>query len=299
MDVQCERCKTEYEFDDALVSGRGTTVKCTNCGHQFKIRRDGGEEDRWVVTGRGGEQIYRSLRELQKAILARQVSPSDTLVRGSLRRELGAIAELVPFFEERRRSSRPPPPGPDERRSSSRPPPPPNATPAPPLTPPARSRFSTTHGFPPPPAPLASGMTPSPLPPAPGPKRPSVRAIAAASPMPPPPRQPAITQDFGPEPDTMRMALRSTLDDDEPATHPNPPAPLPAPGPASRAPAPAEAAPYAPPIASSPPAPSAPRRAASVRAGSLLPRHAPAPLPAAAPARSGSRAAPRGLRPAH
>ena len=38
MDVQCERCKTEYEFDDALVSGRGTTVRCTNCGHQFKVR---------------------------------------------------------------------------------------------------------------------------------------------------------------------------------------------------------------------------------------------------------------------
>ena len=37
MDVQCERCKTEYEFDDALVSGRGTTVRCTNCGHQFKV----------------------------------------------------------------------------------------------------------------------------------------------------------------------------------------------------------------------------------------------------------------------
>ena len=46
MYVQCERCKTEYDFDDALVSERGTTVKCTQCGHQFKVRRatapDGG-----------------------------------------------------------------------------------------------------------------------------------------------------------------------------------------------------------------------------------------------------------------
>ena len=53
MYVQCERCKTEYDFDDALVSERGTTVKCTQCGHQFKVRRaaapDGGA-DRWVVT---------------------------------------------------------------------------------------------------------------------------------------------------------------------------------------------------------------------------------------------------------
>ena len=37
MDVRCSRCATEYEFDDALISERGTTVKCTNCGFQFKI----------------------------------------------------------------------------------------------------------------------------------------------------------------------------------------------------------------------------------------------------------------------
>ena len=37
MDVRCGRCSTEYDFDDALVSERGTTVKCTNCGHQFKV----------------------------------------------------------------------------------------------------------------------------------------------------------------------------------------------------------------------------------------------------------------------
>ena len=37
MDVRCERCNTEYEFDDALVSERGTTVKCTNCGTCFEV----------------------------------------------------------------------------------------------------------------------------------------------------------------------------------------------------------------------------------------------------------------------
>ena len=37
MDVRCNRCATEYEFDDALISERGTTVKFTNCGYQFKV----------------------------------------------------------------------------------------------------------------------------------------------------------------------------------------------------------------------------------------------------------------------
>src|SRR5678809_403465 len=106
MYVQCERCKTEYDFDDALVSERGTTVKCTQCGHQFKVRRaaapDGGS-DRWVVTTVSGKTlVFTSLRELQKAILGKQVARSDSLQRGSgPPRLLGAIAELEPFFDKR------------------------------------------------------------------------------------------------------------------------------------------------------------------------------------------------------
>jgi predicted Zn finger-like uncharacterized protein len=114
MDVQCEHCKTEYEFDDALVSGRGTTVRCTNCGHQFKVRRaDAGESgnDQWLVqTAAGAQLTFLSLRELQRAILAKQVGRADTLRRGGgPGRALGTITELDPFFEGRT-SNRPPPP---------------------------------------------------------------------------------------------------------------------------------------------------------------------------------------------
>jgi predicted Zn finger-like uncharacterized protein len=113
MDVQCERCKTEYEFDDALVTGRGTTVRCTHCGHQFKVRgADGheGEADQWSVqTAAGRRMTFQSLRELQRAILAREVTRDDALARGSgPGRPLGTIAELEPFFDGRS-SSRPPP----------------------------------------------------------------------------------------------------------------------------------------------------------------------------------------------
>jgi predicted Zn finger-like uncharacterized protein len=118
MDVQCERCKTEYEFDDALVSGRGTTVKCTNCGFQFKVHKQTGEvvDDRWIVrTSDGKELVFHALKDLQKAIIAKQVGRHDTLARGGgPPRPLGAIAELAPFFEEQRKraSSIPPPPPP-------------------------------------------------------------------------------------------------------------------------------------------------------------------------------------------
>ena len=85
MDVRCERCNTEYEFDDALVSGRGTTVKCTNCGHKFKIRPRSGDitEDFWnVSTADGRTLVFTSLRELQRAIQTHLVERGDKLSRG-------------------------------------------------------------------------------------------------------------------------------------------------------------------------------------------------------------------------
>src|SRR5215470_6754517 len=39
MDVRCEKCQTEYELDEARLKPGGVTVKCTNCGHMFKIRK--------------------------------------------------------------------------------------------------------------------------------------------------------------------------------------------------------------------------------------------------------------------
>jgi predicted Zn finger-like uncharacterized protein len=104
MDVRCDRCSTEYEFDDALVSERGTSVKCTNCGHQFKVyrARSGALPDQWVVVADGGKQLnFGSLRELQKAILAGTVKRTDRLARaGGSPRPLHAIPELQPFFDD-------------------------------------------------------------------------------------------------------------------------------------------------------------------------------------------------------
>ena len=103
MDVRCERCGTEYDFDDALVSERGTTVKCTNCGYQFKVfprSKSGVGPERWVVQlVSGGVVAFTTLRELQKGIAAGKVGPADQLSRGGQPpRPLSSIAELEPFF---------------------------------------------------------------------------------------------------------------------------------------------------------------------------------------------------------
>jgi predicted Zn finger-like uncharacterized protein len=104
MDVTCERCSTAYEFDDALVSERGTTVKCTNCGFQFKVRRaaQASTPERWLVRTIDGREIeFRALRELQGAIVQTTISREDVLSRGGARpRRLGSIAELEPFFSK-------------------------------------------------------------------------------------------------------------------------------------------------------------------------------------------------------
>ncbi len=111
MDVRCNRCGTEYEFDDALISERGTTVKCTNCSYQFKIYprgAAGSAPERWVVRSSDGhENVYTSLRDLQRAIADRRVGPNDLLSRGGdPPRALGAIPELEPFFASQMPSAR-------------------------------------------------------------------------------------------------------------------------------------------------------------------------------------------------
>ncbi len=230
MDVQCERCKTEYEFDDALVSARGTTVKCTNCGFQFKIRPAGAaaEAERWVVDSVGGQRlVFTSLRELQKAITNRQVGRGDTLSRGNAPpRTLGSIAELEPFFAEAGAAAAPKPGAAAVARDGSpagpsfprRPPqvdfePPTSpmastvaaanvATPAPPMLrppsapaaqelPPARPRLDTLRP--------QSEMGAAPPPPAPVARLAPVEQSLQPAPPPPPPPQHLATERAGTE----------------------------------------------------------------------------------------------------
>lgn len=156
MDVRCERCSTEYEFDDALISGRGTTVKCTNCGHRFKVRRPGADvsEDFWnVQTADGRQLIFGSLRELQRGIHAQVVDRGDFLSRpGFGERSIGSIPELAPFFQPVDRAS-PVAEGAMPSASSARPSQPPpaldGAAPEFASFPPVRQRMSTQTDFPP------------------------------------------------------------------------------------------------------------------------------------------------------
>jgi predicted Zn finger-like uncharacterized protein len=115
MDVTCERCGTEYDFDETLVSERGTTVKCTNCGHLFKVFRPGAEgadaagARPWAIRRRdGATETLATLRDLQRRITEGALSEEDLISRsGEGWKRLGDIAELETFFQAARAAAAP------------------------------------------------------------------------------------------------------------------------------------------------------------------------------------------------
>ncbi|MGD8824162.1 MAG: tetratricopeptide repeat protein [Myxococcales bacterium] len=173
MDVICERCNTEYEFDETLLSARGTSVKCTNCGHVFKVFPPGAENaeraSHWrLKRSDGTTDAIDSLRELQRRISAGELTPDDEIARGDdVWKKLGSIPELETFFRAAGieipspRIRSPIPPAPSRAQATARP------SSAPPLR---RPRQPTLLGVSP--ALSGRGTDPGPGPvsgPAPGP----------------------------------------------------------------------------------------------------------------------------------
>lgn len=109
MEVVCSRCRAEYEFDETLIASRGTTVRCTGCGLQFRVYPEEGVlvDDRWLVVDPSDpnekEQRFETLSQLQQAIVQGQVSARHLLSRaGRAPRPLSKILELQPLLRQRK-----------------------------------------------------------------------------------------------------------------------------------------------------------------------------------------------------
>jgi predicted Zn finger-like uncharacterized protein len=135
MDVRCEKCLTEYELDEARLKPGGVTVKCTNCGHMFKIRKrsttnagagvpgraaspsgpqqpramtandpmapapDGGDREWRIRLETGETRSCRELATLQQWIVAGVVTRESLISRtGKTWKRLGDISELGSYF---------------------------------------------------------------------------------------------------------------------------------------------------------------------------------------------------------
>ena len=110
MDVRCSSCGVEYEFDETKVKPGGVTVKCTSCGHVFKVARPGDTtsppqgpppSSDWTVRAADGNTYrFKELTTLQKWIVEQKVSRDDTISKtGKTWKRLGDIAELASFFQ--------------------------------------------------------------------------------------------------------------------------------------------------------------------------------------------------------
>lgn len=111
MNVQCQKCGVEYEFDDDRVTEEGVTVKCTSCSHIFKVKREvrvvteavTSEElsGDWVVRQAAGARLsFKELTTLQRWIIERKVSRDDEISKtGHTWKKLGDIIELASFFQ--------------------------------------------------------------------------------------------------------------------------------------------------------------------------------------------------------
>jgi predicted Zn finger-like uncharacterized protein len=112
MEVTCGRCKANYEFDDALLSAEGTTVRCTRCGYEFDVFPREELADEWSVWLSGASEPlkYDALADLERDIIAGKIGPDDRLAKGGEEpRRLSSISELGPLLRQHALSRVPPP----------------------------------------------------------------------------------------------------------------------------------------------------------------------------------------------
>lgn len=108
MDISCERCRAEYEFDESRLTEAGVTVKCTTCGHVFRVARP-------LVQGiplrRGGQPLPSpcpDIATLQRWIVENRILRTDEAsIAGAPWRPLGEMSEFAPFFAVVARASQP------------------------------------------------------------------------------------------------------------------------------------------------------------------------------------------------
>jgi predicted Zn finger-like uncharacterized protein len=98
MEVRCERCRAQYSVDDGLVDDAGLAVRCSKCGHLFRVMRPGRG---WRVRGASSGEIQTlpDLATLQTWVVEGRVARQDELSRdGAPWVRAAEVRELEPFF---------------------------------------------------------------------------------------------------------------------------------------------------------------------------------------------------------
>jgi predicted Zn finger-like uncharacterized protein len=149
MDIRCERCEAPLVLDDEHVTEAGLLVRCSRCGHAFRVKKAvavaGGRRDperaaSWNLRKRNGDVYpFKDLSVLQKWVIERKALRDDEVSSpGRPWTRLAELSELDPFFslvEQARKAPAasatagqpavqppmmlyPPPPAPETRRQA-------------------------------------------------------------------------------------------------------------------------------------------------------------------------------------
>lgn len=124
MDVRCEQCGTEYEFEETLLSPQGTSVRCGQCNFAFKVMPKSPVVGGWVVRRDDGIHVkVPSLADLRSRIRRGELAVADVIARqGEPWKPLGDIAELASTFDAARTVRKPrPDKAPDPKELSTTP----------------------------------------------------------------------------------------------------------------------------------------------------------------------------------
>ncbi|MCK5690138.1 zinc-ribbon domain-containing protein [Myxococcota bacterium] len=110
MDVRCENCGTEYDFEENRIPDAGLSVKCSQCHHVFIAHKpafkpgpdpDKATKGEWEIRQANGNTFhFKEMTTLQRWIVERKVFRDDEISKGGKHwKRLGDIADLATFFQ--------------------------------------------------------------------------------------------------------------------------------------------------------------------------------------------------------
>lgn len=82
MIVKCEQCQTRFKIPDDKVTDKGVKVRCTKCGHTFRVAKEGGPAPGTPSAGSPATQTFPAVPPVAPVAGARPLPPARSVQIG-------------------------------------------------------------------------------------------------------------------------------------------------------------------------------------------------------------------------